>query len=113
VEHPRADTHTPDFGVRVLGEETLRRGEGVVSDDICATVNVDGYDFPSMSRLDLRTNVSVVYFVAALSSLLSGIAGVSGGHRVSPDAKARYLLCHVRLYSTREYHASSQRLHCV
>jgi len=91
VEHPRADTHTPDFGARVLSEEALRRSEGVVINDIRTTANVDGHNFPPVGRLDLRTYVSLVYGIAAPSSLLSRIAGWSGGHRVSPDGNAEHL----------------------
>jgi hypothetical protein len=60
VEHARANTHAPDFGVWVLSEETLGRSEGVVIDDIRTTAGVDGHNFPLVSRLDLCTDVALV-----------------------------------------------------
>jgi hypothetical protein len=105
VEDPRADTHAPDFSVRVVREEALRCSEGVVSYDIRATVNVDGYDFPPVGRLHLCTDISLVYFIPTPSGFFSGIAGLSGGHKISPDGNAGLLSDHVRLYYTRDYHA--------
>jgi hypothetical protein len=91
VEHPRADTHAPDFGARVLSKEALRRSEGVVINDICTTINVDGYDFSPVGRLDLRTDVAIIYSIATPGSLLGRIAGLPGSHRVSPDGNAGHL----------------------
>jgi hypothetical protein len=96
VKYPRPNTHAPDFGVRVLSEEALRCGEGVVINDICATVNVDGHDFPPVGRFDLRTNVSLVDFIAAPSGFLGGIAGLPSGHKVSPDGHGGPLPYHVQ-----------------
>ena len=73
MQHPRANPDAPDFGVRVLGQEVLRRGEGVVSDDIRPTVNVDGHDFPAVGRLDLGTDVSLVDGIATPSGFLSRV----------------------------------------
>jgi hypothetical protein len=91
VEHPRTDTHAPDFGARVLSEEALRRSEGVVINDIRTTVNVYGHNFPPVGLLDLRTDVTLVYGIAASGSLLSRIAGLAGGHRVSPHGNVGHL----------------------
>jgi hypothetical protein len=91
MEHSRANTHAPDFGVRVLSEEALRRSEGVVVNNIRTTINVDGHNFPPVSRLDLCADVALVYCIAAPSSLLGRIAGLPGSHRVSPDDNAGHL----------------------
>jgi hypothetical protein len=91
VEHARANTHAPDFGVRVLSEEALRRSEGVVINDIRTTMNVDGYNFSPVGRLDLRTDVAIIYSIATLGSLLGRIAGLPGSHRVSPNGNAGHL----------------------
>ena len=71
MEHPRADTHAPDFGVRVLGAEAFRCGKDIVINDIRSTINVDGYDFPPMGHFDVGTDVSLVSCVAAPSGFLS------------------------------------------
>jgi hypothetical protein len=91
VERPRTDTHAPDFGARVLSEETLRCSEGVVINDIRTTVNVYGHNFPPVGRLDLRTDIALVDGIATPGSLLSRIAGLWGGHRVSPNGNAGHL----------------------
>ena len=101
MEHSRANTHAPDFGVRVLSEEALRRSEGVVVNNIRTTINIDGHNFPPVGRLDLCTDVALVYGIAAPRRLLGRIAGLSGGHRVSPYGDTGLLLIHVRLYYTR------------
>jgi hypothetical protein len=80
VEHPRTDTHAPDFGIWVLGQETLRCGEGVVVNNIRTTINVDGHNFPPMGRLDLSTDIALVYGIAT-----------PGSHRVSPHGNAGHL----------------------
>jgi hypothetical protein len=74
-----------------LGQEALRRSEGVVADDIRTTVNVDGHNFSPVGWFDLSTDITLVYGIAALSSLLSRIAGLSSGHRVSPNGNAEHL----------------------
>jgi hypothetical protein len=66
----------------VLSEEALRRSEGVVINDIRTTVNVYGHNFSPMDRLDLRTDIALVYGIATPGSLLSRIAGWLGSHRV-------------------------------
>jgi hypothetical protein len=86
VEHPRADAYAPDFGVRVLGEQALRCGQGVVGDDILTTVDVNGDDLPPLGRLDLATDLSLVKGIATLGCLLGGITGLPGRHEVSPVA---------------------------
>jgi hypothetical protein len=91
VQRSRADTHAPDFGVRVLSEEALRRSESVVINDIRTTVNVYGHNFPPIGRLDLRTDIALVYGIAAPGSFLSRIAGLPGSHRVSPHGNAGHL----------------------
>jgi len=91
VERPRTDTHAPDFGARVLSEETLRCSEGVVINDIRPTINVDGYNFSPVGRLDLRTDVAIIYSIATPGSLLGRIAGLPGSHRVSPNGNAGHL----------------------
>jgi hypothetical protein len=78
VEHPRTDTHAPDFGALVLSEEALRCSEGVVINDIRTTMNVDGYNFSPVGRLDLRTDVAIIYSIATPGSLLGRVAGVAG-----------------------------------
>jgi hypothetical protein len=85
VERSRADTHAPDFGIWVLGQEALRCGEGIVINDIRTTVNIDGHNFPPVGRLDLRTDIALVYGIATPGSLLSRIAGLVSVHRFSPD----------------------------
>jgi hypothetical protein len=75
----------------MLSEEALRRSEGVIINDIRTTVNVYGHNFPPVGRLDLRTDIALVYGIATPSSLLSRIAGLPGGHRVSPNGNARHL----------------------
>jgi hypothetical protein len=91
VEYPRTDTYAPDFGARVLSEEALGRSEGVVINDIRTTVNVYGHNFPPVGRLDLRTDIALVYGIATPGSLLSRIAGLPGRHRVSPPGNAGHL----------------------
>ena len=78
MERSRTDTYAPDFGARVLSEEALRRSESVVINDIRTTVNVDGHNFPPVGRLDLRTDIALVYGIATPGSLLSRIAGLPG-----------------------------------
>jgi len=82
VESPRADAHTPDFGVRVLGKQALRCGKGIVGDDILSAVYVDGDDFPPMASLDLAANLSFVKGVAEPGGLFGGITGLPGRHEV-------------------------------
>jgi hypothetical protein len=91
VEHPRTDTHAPDFSARLLSEEALRCSEGVVINDIRTTINVDSYNFSPMGRLDLRTDIALVYGIATPGSLLSRIAGLPGSHRVSPHGNTGHL----------------------
>jgi hypothetical protein len=74
VQHPRADFHTPDFGIRVLGKEALRGSEGVAGDDIHPSVDVNGHDLPAVGRLDLRTEISLVDGITALGGFRGGIA---------------------------------------
>jgi hypothetical protein len=75
----------------MLSEEALRRSEGFVINDIRTTVNVDGHNFPPVGRLDLRTDIALVYGIAMPGSLLSRIAGLPGRHRVSPHGNAGHL----------------------
>jgi hypothetical protein len=75
----------------VLSEKALRRSEGVVTDDIRTTVNVDGHNFPPVGRLDLHTDIALVYSIAAPRRLLGRITGFPGGHRVSPHGNAGHL----------------------
>jgi hypothetical protein len=75
----------------VLREETLRRSEGVVINDIRTTVNVDSYNLPPVGRIDLRTDVAIIYNIATPGSLLGRIAGLPGSHRVSPNGNAGHL----------------------
>jgi hypothetical protein len=97
VERPRTDTHAPDFGIWVLGQETLRCSEGVVVNNIRTTINVDGHNFPPMGRLDLSTDIALVYGIATPGSLFSRIAGLPGSHRASPNGNAGHLECVVQL----------------
>jgi hypothetical protein len=62
----------------------LRCGQSVVGDDILTTVDVNGYDFPPLGRLDLVTDLSFVEGIAAPGCLLGGITGLPGCHEVSP-----------------------------
>jgi len=75
VKGSRADAHAPDFGVRVLSEQTLRCCQGVVGDDIFSTVEVDGDDFPPVARLDVAANLTFVEGIAAAGCLFGGITG--------------------------------------
>jgi hypothetical protein len=44
-----------------------------------------------VGRLDLRTDIALVYGIATPGSLLSRIAGLPGSHRISPHGHAGHL----------------------
>jgi hypothetical protein len=80
-----ANAYAPDFSVRVLGEEALRRGEGVVSDHVGTAININGHDFPTVGLLHVATDIPLVDCITTSSGLLGGIARLSGWHRVPPE----------------------------
>src|SRR6185436_15499797 len=84
MEYPRADTHAPDLGVGMLGEQALRCSESIVGDDVVTTVDIDGNDLSPVGWLDQASDLPFVQSIATLGSLLGGIAGSPGRHTISP-----------------------------
>ena len=75
MERPISDPEQPDVNsARALCPQLVRRGNDVVANSPTAALNVDSDNVASMIRLDLRTNVPLVYFVAETGRLFAGAA---------------------------------------
>jgi len=88
MQGPVSNPEQPDVNrARALHPQALRCRPKVVGDGPTPAVNVDGDIFPVVVRLDLRTDVPLIYLVAQASSLFSrsacghGSFPALGGHR--------------------------------
>ena len=80
MQCPVSNPEQPDVNsARALRPQTLRCRPQVVGDGPTPALNVDGDIFPVVVRLDLRTDVPLIYLVAQAGSLFSWSARGHGG----------------------------------
>ena len=75
-----SDTDTPDLGVGVTSQECFAGPKHVLRHLEGSRVNVEGHDLPVMTRLDLRTDLTLVNLRTSSSVLLHAVARLPDGH---------------------------------